>query len=197
MQQKNGETPLTSSSYISFRRLRKLKQTRCCISFLISIFWFLLNEANVEVTLRIVYQPQAIFRIRPVNRCSATIAGMYTLDYVHFIVFFFHYNFRTLLFDMFSYCWDYNGNIIGQTNPLHPCFICHWQHQYQPQLCRFWAFLYHCEWCNLSSAGHTEAVLAVSFSPDGRCLASGSGDTTVRFWDLSTQTPLFTCKGES
>ncbi|KAB8115752.1 hypothetical protein EE612_056459 [Oryza sativa] len=75
------------------------------------------KNANVEVTLRIVYQPQAVFRIRPVNRCSATIAG------------------------------------------------------------------------------HTEAVLAVSFSPDGRCLASGSGDTTVRFWDLNTQTPLFTCKG--
>uniref|UniRef100_A0A0D9XTS9 NLE domain-containing protein n=2 Tax=Leersia perrieri TaxID=77586 RepID=A0A0D9XTS9_9ORYZ len=75
------------------------------------------KNANVEVTLRIVYQPQAVFRIRPVNRCSATIAG------------------------------------------------------------------------------HTEAVLSVSFSPDGRCLASGSGDTTVRFWDLNTQTPLFTCKG--
>uniref|UniRef100_A0A453A5J1 Uncharacterized protein n=1 Tax=Aegilops tauschii subsp. strangulata TaxID=200361 RepID=A0A453A5J1_AEGTS len=75
------------------------------------------NNATAEVTLRIVYQPQAVFRIRPVNRCSATIAG------------------------------------------------------------------------------HTEAVLAVSFSPDGRCLASGSGDTTVRFWDLSTQTPLYTCKG--
>uniref|UniRef100_A0A0E0M4Y2 Uncharacterized protein n=1 Tax=Oryza punctata TaxID=4537 RepID=A0A0E0M4Y2_ORYPU len=75
------------------------------------------KNANVEVTLRIAYQPQAVFRIRTVNRCSATIAG------------------------------------------------------------------------------HTEAVLAVSFSPDGRCLASGSGDTTVRFWDLSTQTPLLTCKG--
>ncbi|AQK89043.1 Notchless-like protein isoform 1 [Zea mays] len=76
------------------------------------------KNANVEVTLRIVCQPQALFRIRPVNRCSATIAG------------------------------------------------------------------------------HTEAVIAVSFSPDGKSLASGSGDTTVRFWDLSTQTPLFTCKGE-
>ncbi|KAL6888857.1 hypothetical protein ACP4OV_009883 [Aristida adscensionis] len=75
------------------------------------------KNANIEVTLRIVYQPQALFRIRPVNRCSASIAG------------------------------------------------------------------------------HTEAVLAVSFSPDGKCLASGSGDTTVRFWDLNTQTPLFTCKG--
>ncbi|XP_026549503.1 notchless protein homolog 1-like, partial [Notechis scutatus] len=26
-------------------------------------------------------------------------------------------------------------------------------------------------------------------------LASGSGDTTVRFWDLNTETPHFTAKG--
>jgi len=31
---------------------------------------------SVEKVLSIVYQPQAVFRIRPVNRCSATIAGM-------------------------------------------------------------------------------------------------------------------------
>ncbi|GMN32181.1 hypothetical protein TIFTF001_003556 [Ficus carica] len=75
------------------------------------------NKVSVEKVLTIVYQPQAIFRIRPVSRCSATIAG------------------------------------------------------------------------------HTEAVLSVSFSPDGQQLASGSGDTTVRLWDLGTQTPLFTCTG--
>ncbi|KAK1259214.1 hypothetical protein QJS04_geneDACA010205 [Acorus gramineus] len=79
--------------------------------------WDSFVVVSVEKTLSIVYQPQAIFRIRPVNRCSATIAG------------------------------------------------------------------------------HAEAVLSVSFSPDGRQLASGSGDTTVRIWDLNTQTPLYTCTG--
>jgi ribosome assembly protein 4 len=29
----------------------------------------------------------------------------------------------------------------------------------------------------------------VHFSPDGKHLSTGSGDTTVRFWDLNTQTP--------
>jgi WD40 repeat protein len=38
--------------------------------------------------------------------------------------------------------------------------------------------------------GHAEALLAVSFSPDGKKLASGSGDSSVRFWDLNTETPL-------
>nr|GEY97202.1 notchless protein homolog [Tanacetum cinerariifolium] len=77
------------------------------------------NKVSVEKVVTIVYQPQAVFRIRPVNRCSSTIAG------------------------------------------------------------------------------HTEAVLSVVFSPDGQQLASGSGDTTVRLWDLNTQTPMFTCTGIS
>ena len=43
--------------------------------------------------------------------------------------------------------------------------------------------------------GHSEAVLSVAFSPDGTKLASGSGDTTVRTWDLGTQCPQFNCEG--
>ena len=43
--------------------------------------------------------------------------------------------------------------------------------------------------------GHTEAVLSVAFSPDGQKLASGSGDSTVRMWDLHTECPQYTCIG--
>uniref|UniRef100_A0A8D1SW89 NLE domain-containing protein n=1 Tax=Sus scrofa TaxID=9823 RepID=A0A8D1SW89_PIG len=49
--------------------------------------------------------------------------------------------------------------------------------------------------CTSSLEGHSEAVISVAFSPTGKYLASGSGDTTVRFWDLSTETPHFTCQG--
>lgn len=51
--------------------------------------------------------------------------------------------------------------------------------------------------CTSSLAGHEECILSLAFSPDGRRLASGSGDTTVRFWDLSTETPLVTGKGHT
>ncbi|CAG0881172.1 unnamed protein product [Darwinula stevensoni] len=74
-------------------------------------------ELNPEKVVHIVYQPQAVFRVQPVTRCTSSLPG------------------------------------------------------------------------------HAEAVISVCFSPDSRGLASGSGDTTVRFWDLSTQTPFFTCRG--
>jgi hypothetical protein len=75
------------------------------------------HTVSVESILKVVYQPQAVFRVRPVARCSATIPG------------------------------------------------------------------------------HADAVLTVAFSPNGRRLASGGGDCTVRFWDLGTQTPQFQCTG--
>lgn len=46
------------------------------------------------------------------------------------------------------------------------------------------------ERCTATIEGHLEAITILQFSPNGKMLASGSGDTTVRFWDLNTQTPL-------
>ncbi|CAM9233040.1 unnamed protein product, partial [Ectocarpus fasciculatus] len=49
--------------------------------------------------------------------------------------------------------------------------------------------------CVETMPGHTDAVLHVSFSPDGNRLASGGGDTTVRFWNIQTASPIRTCTG--
>jgi ribosome assembly protein 4 len=49
--------------------------------------------------------------------------------------------------------------------------------------------------CTDTLPGHTDAVLHVSYSPDGRHLASGGGDAIVRFWDVQTCTPRHACAG--
>uniref|UniRef100_A0A8C4GTA8 Notchless protein homolog 1 n=1 Tax=Dicentrarchus labrax TaxID=13489 RepID=A0A8C4GTA8_DICLA len=51
--------------------------------------------------------------------------------------------------------------------------------------------------CTSTLQGHTEAVISTAFSPTGKYLASGSGDTTVRFWDLMTETPHHTARGHT
>uniref|UniRef100_A0A3P8UAR3 Notchless protein homolog 1 n=1 Tax=Amphiprion percula TaxID=161767 RepID=A0A3P8UAR3_AMPPE len=76
-------------------------------------------EVETEQVLPVVYQPQAVFRVRAVSRCTSTLQG------------------------------------------------------------------------------HTEAVISTAFSPTGKYLASGSGDTTVRFWDLTTETPHHTARGHT
>jgi len=45
--------------------------------------------------------------------------------------------------------------------------------------------------------GHSDNVNSVTFSPDGRLLASGSGDKTIKLWDVETWDEIRTLKGHS
>ena len=45
--------------------------------------------------------------------------------------------------------------------------------------------------------GHTGRINSISLSPDGRTLASGSHDNTVRLWDMDTQTEIGRFEGHT
>ncbi|MEJ6483261.1 ribosome assembly protein 4, partial [Nostoc punctiforme UO1] len=45
--------------------------------------------------------------------------------------------------------------------------------------------------------GHSSRVYSIGFSPDGKTLASGSGDNTIKLWDVSTGKAIKTLTGHS
>src|SRR6266581_1624253 len=45
--------------------------------------------------------------------------------------------------------------------------------------------------------GHTEEIRQIAWSPDGRLLASGSNDQTVRLWDVTTGRQIRALEGHT
>lgn len=90
-----------------------------------------------EDVLLIECEPEAVFRVREVRRCSSSISG--------------------------------------------PSTLCTGQREVTDE----------------GEQGHASPILCASFSPTGKLLATGSGDTTCRIWDLDTETPKHTLSGHS
>src|ERR1700736_2526310 len=49
--------------------------------------------------------------------------------------------------------------------------------------------------CWQTYRGHTDSICSVAWSPDGKTLASSSGDTTLKLWDAAAGTMLESLQG--
>jgi WD40 repeat protein len=50
---------------------------------------------------------------------------------------------------------------------------------------------------SLTFAGHTNPINTVAFSPDGKTILSGSGDTTIKLWNSETGEVIRTFEGHT
>jgi WD40 repeat protein len=61
-----------------------------------------------------------------------------------------------------------------------------------------WFYLWRAVYTHgITLSGHSGSVSSVAFSPDGKTLASASGDQTVKLWDIATRKELATLSGHS
>ena len=84
--------------------------------------------------------------------------------------------------------WNNNVGRADQILNECPADFRHWEWRYLKRLC-------HAELFTLE--GHTEPVHSVTFSPDGRRLASASLDKNVKIWDLATGKEIRTIAGQN
>ncbi len=84
----------------------------------------------------------------------------------------------------------------GQLSRVHELLNAHAPRSGQPDL-RGWEWYYLLSLCHqdlFTIRGQTADVCSVAWSPDGKCVASGVGDGTVRIWDLTVGTELVRLK---
>ncbi|XP_057512806.1 notchless protein homolog [Actinidia eriantha] len=112
------------------------------------------HKVSVEKVLMIIYQPQAVFRIRPVSRCSVTIAGKFVAA------------FRGHVGPVYQISWSADSRLLlsgSKDSTLKVWDI--WTQKLKQDL-----------------TGHADEVFAVDWSLDGEKVASGGRDRVLKLW---------------